>query len=637
MRRAGLTLAAVALRVAASIGLVSSSAQPAGAETVASPKVIVYGDSFSAGEGLPDVDPGEAECQRALGRDKRSTAWGVTVARAWGAEPAWFAACTGAVTANWSDTEQVTNDPRIGRETRRPMTQRLEARAGAPGPAPDAITLSFGGNDIGFSDKIYDCLGVDVGTAGELAKNQVETLIHGGWRSNDYLNGKIARCSSDTDATMRSAIDTLGGKMTGFYNRVANDLAPGGTLVVAGYPQLIATTTSWDPLAVALQRCYGIYTDDASTLNGINARLNEVLAAAVTKAQQIDPKHTYIWIDVTLGEFTPSHSLCSATGYPFLNGLTTGIEGPGLLRLQRSFHPNEKGYAAYAGSVLAKVPRIEKPVSFPDWKNFSFPKGLCGADSGPMVMRAGKTSKATHDNPTLEAPVGSVDDVVEGELTGDKSPEAVVIIGCNRSGVAGGGVSSASVWRATGPATASLVIPDISTAIGAAGGEDSGFVFGAKISSGTLAIEAGATGPGDLSGQPQARQKAVFRLVGDRLEPQGKVKASRGPDGDPVGPFVAGLVHGFDVSDVAAADAVTAGRALKLNGLSPSAKTCGLAGDVTSECVVELSRAGGGTVTIIVAYQPDVPKDVEFRDGQYYRANQLFTPIREIVVGVRPR
>ncbi|HEX7167308.1 MAG TPA: hypothetical protein VF230_10045 [Acidimicrobiales bacterium] len=180
MRRPSHAVLVLLAAVVAQLAIESPPVSSAAADL----KVGVFGDSFSAGEGLPSVDPGEQGCQRALGRDGQSTAWGVQVARGWGAEPAWFAACTGAKTFNFDEESQKD----------RPKTQLREAVDGSRVDVFDAITASFGGNDIGFKDTIYDCLGIDIDDAVSAAQ-----WTKGGWLAlPGYTSGAFARCSVGT-------------------------------------------------------------------------------------------------------------------------------------------------------------------------------------------------------------------------------------------------------------------------------------------------------------------------------------------------------------------------------------------------------------------------------------------------------
>lgn len=101
---------------------------------------MAIGDSFSSGEGIPKLDD---KCQRADGKQTEARAWSAGAYEELRSEldlgPLRFTACTG----------EITDDAR---------KQIAEAK-GRAGAGPFAIaTLSFGGNNIGFSKVILDCL-----------------------------------------------------------------------------------------------------------------------------------------------------------------------------------------------------------------------------------------------------------------------------------------------------------------------------------------------------------------------------------------------------------------------------------------------------------------------------------------------
>lgn len=340
------TIAAVILALGSLIVAQSASGSPTQADPAIA--VAVFGDSFSSGEGLRDIDPGEPQCQRALGRAGQSTAWGVQVARTWGAEPKWFAACTGAVSANFADAPQA--------DAGRDKTQLLEATTGSGLGNFDALVASFGGNDIRFATKIRDCLGLESIPA---AAGTAAGVLAGGWlvaapAGAVSVAGGFARCSDDTDAVMRQRIEEARGNFLELYKDMASAVRPGGTIIIAGYPQILATIGEWPRVNKALHRCQGIHLDDADKLNGVNARLNEVTANAVTEAREADRgAHRWQFVDVTLSTFGPRHALCGSEA-PFVNGLTV------VPRKERSFHPNQDGHDAYAQAVLRAMPSVER-------------------------------------------------------------------------------------------------------------------------------------------------------------------------------------------------------------------------------------------------------------------------------------
>lgn len=180
---------------------------------------VVFGDSYASGEGLPGIDPGEAECQRALGRKATngeiSKAWGVTVLENLPVQTSWFAACTGARSEHFMDTPQDTR--LLGLlGVNRDKTQYNEAVDGTATDRFDVALASFGGNDLGFIKVIMDCIGIDDAVAGG-----IQGARAGGWAggaAGATIGGLTGRCRPGLDSDLRERIDKV----------VKDNLAPPG-------------------------------------------------------------------------------------------------------------------------------------------------------------------------------------------------------------------------------------------------------------------------------------------------------------------------------------------------------------------------------------------------------------------------
>jgi lysophospholipase L1-like esterase len=301
-------------------------------------RVLVAGDSYSSGEGLENNTIGEKECQRGIGRvgaDKKksaSLAWGQQVMEAmsngelgqWDLPETWFAACTGAVSENFAVTPQ---------PKKRTKTQLGEAKSGIGDKPFDAVMFTFGGNDIGFSDIIADCIGYEVDWT---------VVFEGCATTIDDLQARI-----DKELKLRA---------TGLYQQVLDVTAPGALIVVAGYPQVLAPSTDW-PIYAQVSRCHGLLPEDVPTLREVGNRLNETLKTLVAEQQKRDPKRTWLFADVR-SEFN-GHELCGK-GEDWVNGISWPKE--------RSFHPKQLGHNAYARIVKQSIRDSGwKPVgSLPD-------------------------------------------------------------------------------------------------------------------------------------------------------------------------------------------------------------------------------------------------------------------------------
>ena len=380
-----LTTSSIVFALVAST-LVSSLGEPhlittvAAASSVPSRPIrwLAAGDSYSSGEGLPDVS--EPTCQRADQRaGHTSEAWAKVaqgklppnfrIAPGEGATGGFdFVACTGAVTDDLFNNNN----------------NKLEWTFGDNGTF-DLVTFSFGGNDVGFDQILKACLGVtDAELAAYLQSAVVGGVTGGFWGAiKPVILSWLNRVGCPPDADIRAAIDKLvtGGNLyngkalrslSDFYSDVANRIVtPGGNVVVVGYPEIIEDPKFWPAFNQLFGVCQGIRKSDALMLRGIAGYLNQTIGQAVAAANSKNTNGVHFtFVDVNTGDpskqieysdarlFEPNtgsrHNLCSA--HPWLNGITTGLLTTGLLntRKERSFHPTQDGHNN-EGNLIASV------------------------------------------------------------------------------------------------------------------------------------------------------------------------------------------------------------------------------------------------------------------------------------------
>jgi lysophospholipase L1-like esterase len=277
---------------------------------------LAAGDSYSSGEGLPHATgpcaqalPGSgSEDWADVARDKlANTIPGLARPR--------LVACSGASSSDFF-TSQWT--PTLGRF--------------------DLVTFTFGGNDIGFSQILEQCIG---------------------------LPG--ARLPSDPghncpqDALIRARIaDDLVTPYRAFLTKVAdNAVTAGGNIVVLGYPELVEIPTLWP---AGTSSCSLIGVADANEIRGLGGDLNATLGYDVQVVNAQHPNGVHLtFIDINSGGSAgisqsdqnlyepasgPRHNLCATQ--PWLNGLSTIDYGSG------SFHPKQAGQDAM-GALAAEV------------------------------------------------------------------------------------------------------------------------------------------------------------------------------------------------------------------------------------------------------------------------------------------
>lgn len=337
-------------------------------------RVLAAGDSFAAGEGLPAVQIGEEACQRALGQrtadgQPPSKAWPVLVKEmletgrssltgqsstpSWQVDPFWLTACTGNTAENFA----------------RVPTTKGSTQIGEAGSAPyDVVTLSFGGNDVGFDSIIKDCVNLDLAQTDEPLGDRWSQWLDrfGCSRSEADINADIDR--------------VLGERLPRLYDEVAGVTRPGGLVVVTGYPQVIEDPNNWSGFAQAVDYCRGFTRFDTAALRGVAGRLNRAIGIQVDAAQARHPELEWLFVDVASAFESPNerHGLC--TTQEWFNGPSTGLLGASALdnmlrwylarstpagalvavdrrnwRIERSFHPNQFGQFGYADAVIAAI------------------------------------------------------------------------------------------------------------------------------------------------------------------------------------------------------------------------------------------------------------------------------------------
>ncbi|MDG4833608.1 SGNH/GDSL hydrolase family protein [Solwaraspora sp. WMMD1047] len=217
------------------------------------------GDSYSSGVGggAPYLDP---PCDRSAG------SYPELYAENQGIGSFDFAACSGATTADVRATQ-----------------------LGVLGPDTALVTVTVGGDDLGFSAGLKICI-----------------------EGTDDDCRKVAGTAIDTIVT------TLPTSLTGTYRAILA-AAPYARLVVLGYPRLFEETDA----------CRGLPMD-ATKRKLINVVAMALNAAIKTAVAEIQARVTPVYVPVD--PYFNGHRLCDPA--PWINGL--GSDGP--------FHPNATGY-----------------------------------------------------------------------------------------------------------------------------------------------------------------------------------------------------------------------------------------------------------------------------------------------------
>jgi lysophospholipase L1-like esterase len=258
--------------------------------------LAALGDSYSSGEGAGDYYPGTGSargCHRSphawpVLLHKYVTGHGVTL------PDANFLACSGASSQNLS------NQAFKGEQPQFKVLRKLS-------PKPALITLTIGGNDLGFADVLRDC----------------------------YTGNCV------TDGTLKTVEDGLPAEKIALekdYNGL-RDADPSATVLITGYPQIFQVQTWCEGIP---HTPWGFSPDEEAALNRLTDNLDNTIAAAAAA----DKVH---YVNVT-GALA-GHDLCTSDSWVTDVGARKQFFGSS----QEQGHPTAPGQKAIAKIVASYV------------------------------------------------------------------------------------------------------------------------------------------------------------------------------------------------------------------------------------------------------------------------------------------
>lgn len=334
--------------------------------TVNSASYVALGDSYSSGEGqaaenassyeagtnFPDGDPGMHGILAGCHRANKGWARGIGAAYVRRYPTMIFAACSGAGIADLYGTNTHYSQEHEGAQL-----------ASVSPTATRLVTMSMGGNDVGFPEILKACVySADGAPSATGAKgcHLPTSQIYQATRTN--LNRLQA-----------GGVATANGSKTlhQMYVDVASRITPGGKLIVAGYPELFgpgkgkyvagprgqSTNCQVGTAAGGIPIKGGTYLvdyDDAQWISGLSREGNDIIQREIHIANkqlaQARSTVTVVYADV-LKQFG-RHSLCDAKD-SWINGLQ--IDTANHYRKQASFHPNPSGQLAYQRAAAEQM------------------------------------------------------------------------------------------------------------------------------------------------------------------------------------------------------------------------------------------------------------------------------------------
>ena len=276
--------------------------------TPPTPTYVAMGDSFSSGEGNEPFEDGTDTSANKCHRSETAYPYLLSNDATLDIGPVDFVACSGATTAsilnghpgggNWNEGAQI---------------DALSADT-------EVVTITIGGNDVGFKEFAEACLH----PVGDL-----------------FLNAICDEFTTIYADTMAATTITLPSSLESVFAALLVE-APNAQIYVGGYPVIAPYKNINDPFD---NECGGLYDDfpntwgDARAAYNVVMSLNDVIEEAVD-AVNIQYSSTRLhYVDVENGSFF-GHDMCSDDRY--FNGID-------VFNPEYSVHPNVEGHVAYYG------------------------------------------------------------------------------------------------------------------------------------------------------------------------------------------------------------------------------------------------------------------------------------------------
>ncbi|MFD5100096.1 SGNH/GDSL hydrolase family protein [Streptomyces albidochromogenes] len=277
---AAVTAVTAALATAAGLG-----AGPAAAAGSTAGRYVALGDSYASGAGVP------AQVDSACMRSDVNYPALVNAALTPAAHK--DVTCGGATTVHMTSAQNTSAPPQF---------DALSADT-------DLVTLTIGGNDVGFANIILRCVTLGAFNLGGAPCKSSYT-----WTGTDQLAATV----DATAPKIAAAIDGI------------RQRAPKARILVTGYPAILPDNGTNCPWVVTIAK------GDAPWLRDTHKRLNTMIAtqAAARGAVYVDTYTKSVGRDI-----------CKPAGTRWMEPLLTNAAAP--------FHPNAAGERAMADAVLA--------------------------------------------------------------------------------------------------------------------------------------------------------------------------------------------------------------------------------------------------------------------------------------------
>ena len=224
----------------------------------------------------------------------------------------------------------------------------------------DYVTLSIGGNDMGFASIITRAVEPDFFNSQSLAE-----MLDDSW--NQFYNDD----ANEDGTCIRDDILTI-------YRQIWRSVDPDTTIIVTGYPKLISEEGG----SIFLGELISFTPEEAKLMNDSVIAFNKELQKLVRIAQQEGIRICYVSVE----EEFAGHEAYSED--PYINKVTTpgGQEVSIGITSSFSMHPNIEGARAYARCVQARIDELESGIPDDGWTT------PCESDYGRVAIAISTSS-----------------------------------------------------------------------------------------------------------------------------------------------------------------------------------------------------------------------------------------------------
>jgi lysophospholipase L1-like esterase len=222
-------------------------------------------------------------------------------------------------------------------------------QVGALRDSTETVTLTIGGNDVGFASVLAACL--------HSPDPRLQAVLDSGgagWRRRLRTGAeqRIAFLGGPAAVPQGRSVPLV---------RVLSDVArraPDAEILVTGYPRLLGDRPTASGHRASDTLPLFVAAEDAAWLSTQSEALDAAIATAAERAQASGVRARFVDVSATFA----GHAL-SDRGTPWVNGVVLASM-TSLVPDSSSFHLTAEGSAAYAAALASAVGSVQPPTAF---------------------------------------------------------------------------------------------------------------------------------------------------------------------------------------------------------------------------------------------------------------------------------